>query len=74
MNAQLLVSHNVIINHLRNYRALTPYMLTDINSMTDFYKLKIIEEYDRLISVLLDILDSINDKSNYLNSIVTISK
>jgi hypothetical protein len=69
MNAELIASHKIIINHIQKYREITPAMLISITQMTDFYKLNVIEEYSRIVEALLGILETIQIHSNIYNLI-----
>ena len=46
-------------------------MLLDLNEMSMFYVLKVIEKYDEIVSALLDNLEDINVKSNLYSNVNT---
>ena len=64
MDKKQMVSYAAIIHHVCNYRRITRPMLLDLNEMSMFYVLKVIEKYDEIVSALLDNLEDINIKSN----------
>ena len=68
MDKKQMVSYGAIIHHISNYRRITRPMLLDLNEMSLFYVLKVIEKYDEIVCSLLDILEDINIKSSDLYS------
>ena len=64
MNKLLLLSFSTIMHHITNFRRITPEMLESITKMDDWHRQKIIEKYDEIVSVLLDIIEDVNVKTN----------
>ena len=63
-----MVSYGAIIHHVSNYRRITRPMLLDLNEMSLFYVLKVIEKYDEIVCQLLDTIEDINIKSNIFST------
>ena len=64
MDKKQMVSFAAIINHITKYRRITRPMLLDLNEMSLFYVLKVIEKYDEIVCQLLDTIEDINIKTN----------